>query len=428
MTVTTMDREAKSRCVQVMVLIAVIFQIRQFFLASQVTFNTTTIMTAPDYNVNASFTNQTSKQTTTHKPYFVFHVGIPKSGTTTIQCGLSKISGELASKDAYFYVGKPCPTNARLHNNETALGTHFMMFELNAGQLRYVGTKLKDRLQWHSKRNQSVILSSENFNVGISNKKGWDLLKNITQDFHVRIVVSYRRYFDWLPSFYFQHNHKAKKKMSLLTFIQNHLSKTTIHPTMEARNKYLPHFHDVQIFNMHQEGDLVTNFVCQTLPVATNVCNDRRKKQQTTTSSAVMSRQEQHKEVVVRPSSSFDFPRLIAGAKKLGYQETNKTKTRFDLFQTQHFSTYQQLSSCLSTELKQILLNRSMVFEENMVSSSCAANSNHHLQTLLVEHQKDHRDAFQKFLDKRKHCEINVTQALLNSSFLRFVFEEQDLQ
>jgi len=107
---------------------------------------------------------------------------------------------------------------------------------------------------------------------------------------------------------------------------------------------------------------------------------------------------------------------------------TNKTKTRFNLFQTLHFSAYQQFLSCLSAEQQQILLNRSMMFEETMVSSSSSANSNQHLQLLLVEHQKDHRDAFHKFLDKKKQCEINVTQALLNSSFLSFVFEEQNLR
>ena len=69
------------------------------------------------------------------KPLFLFHVGIPKSGTTTLQCGLVDLAKQLAVKSKLFYLGKPCePGQAgvdRLHrqNNETAIQGHYLQYE-----------------------------------------------------------------------------------------------------------------------------------------------------------------------------------------------------------------------------------------------------------------------------------------------------------
>ena len=130
------------------------------------------------------------------KPYFVFHVGPPKTATTTIQCGLSDVSGLLASKDSYYYLGKPCGA-ASLRNNETALRGHYLQYELDAGRLGYVGTRLEFRLKWHLSRGNNIVFSVETF--GLKTNQGWDALLSLLKDWNVRIVVAYRRYYEWIP-------------------------------------------------------------------------------------------------------------------------------------------------------------------------------------------------------------------------------------
>eukprot|EP00536_Pseudo-nitzschia_multiseries_P008583 jgi/Psemu1/305814/fgenesh1_kg.220_\ len=66
------------------------------------------------------------------RPYFILHIGPPKTATTFIQCGLQKLSKELADDDSYYFVGKHCAwSHSTMENGEKSIPGHFLIMGLN---------------------------------------------------------------------------------------------------------------------------------------------------------------------------------------------------------------------------------------------------------------------------------------------------------
>ena len=265
-------------------------------------------------------------------PRLVLHIGPPKTGTTSIQCGLIGLNQTLASLDNYYYIGKPCGGEG---NNNEMLKLHYVFYYLVEGKPLpdIMMVQLLDR---HLKLGHNVIMSSENW-YELDDKNGGleALLKILTLvGFDVTIVVAYRYYHEWLPSLYFQENYNprffGKKKnhpvtptfekymdthSSFLSRVDNYqhheIMNTTTptgggggsgsgvlttmmeqvhhHPTVSSVLRYSKHFKNVVIFDMHDAGqnqnhsnghdvndnvavDLVTNFICRALPTAEKTC------------------------------------------------------------------------------------------------------------------------------------------------------------
>jgi len=116
--------------------------------------------------------------------------------------------------------------------------------------------------------------------------------KNVTRNkWNMTVVVSYRRLHELLPSSYNQHFKKNRIKSEtredghhnwpgvqgnykIPTFLEYLANKVDLNKhisaqTYEAWGKDFP----VSIFNVHQEGDLTTNFVCQAIPDADRMCH-----------------------------------------------------------------------------------------------------------------------------------------------------------
>jgi hypothetical protein len=118
-----------------------------------------------------------------------------------------------------------------------------------------------------------------------------------------RIVVSSRHYHEWVPSWIQQYYRPAVYNKQVNTFedaggariptTQQFLEDPLFYhrhcyfgfddchydwlatdnaPAANVRNRFQRFFNDVQIFRYNQEGDLVTNFICQTLQFAEKTC------------------------------------------------------------------------------------------------------------------------------------------------------------
>jgi hypothetical protein len=117
-----------------------------------------------------------------------------------------------------------------------------------------------------------------------------------------RIVITSRQYHEWVPSWIQQEFRPAKwnKKYyeifhdsggaripTIPQFLENPLPyhwqchfddchydwvATDHAPAVIVRNQFQRHFNDIQIFPFNQEGDLATNFICQTLQFADKTC------------------------------------------------------------------------------------------------------------------------------------------------------------
>lgn len=152
---------------------------------------------------------------------------------------------------------------------------------------------------------KNLLLSDEN----LDSRFAWALREVINDNhFKVKVVLAYRRIHRWLPSWYSQIN-KSASKDSKGNFFRNELGQPELrphtewpnegglyvpnfsdwyqhfvgqfhssdlssnHPSIVFKNAYEPYFDDIEVYNMEQEGDLVTNFMCQMVPSASKTCN-----------------------------------------------------------------------------------------------------------------------------------------------------------
>ena len=189
------------------------------------------------------------------------------------------------------------------------------------------------------------------------------------------------------------------------------------HMALRATKIWSAQFDDVYVFNMHQEGELTTNFVCQVLPgPPTNVC----RKESTALSNTT---------IEARKALNMDFIRLVAAARELGWNMSKEnwknTKPLYETFQTTHPVEYQSLLSCLTEDEQEKLLNLSLAYEKELVATATANGNNKHLEELLLPSKlEEHREKFYKHVRKGKFCEFEAVRALSNTSslFVRYVF------
>ena len=190
--------------------------------------------------------------------WLVIHIGPPKTATTTIQCGLEQYSLRLAIQDKYHFLGGGCGIPDQeyvMPNSEQIVLRRLLIVALHSrkdkggGGIGHDGDpksqdhliKMIQRMAYLRQKQRSVILSGEQFGSQLSRRKYVmesfrDMLvvnpssmrstqpkyrpsNNSTrrrtmmipptptagfQSEHVRIVLAYRHFVDWLPSYYYQ--------------------------------------------------------------------------------------------------------------------------------------------------------------------------------------------------------------------------------
>jgi hypothetical protein len=194
------------------------------------------------------------KNSNADDPWFVLHIGPPKTATTSIQCGLERHALRLAKTDGYHYLGGGCGkamTAYYMPNGEATVSRLFLVGELNFRKRGKTVAELIARSRYLRQKGRSVILSSELFQSKLSstpmtmNKLSRTLMSQATgagfSPEKVRIVLAYRHFVDWLPSYYFQkHSMKYKsggETIGILQYIDNYLSKWEDHERFLVNNE-----------------------------------------------------------------------------------------------------------------------------------------------------------------------------------------------
>eukprot|EP00536_Pseudo-nitzschia_multiseries_P008126 jgi/Psemu1/287599/fgenesh1_pg.201_\ len=169
------------------------------------------------------------------RPWMILHVGPPKTGTTTIRHGLERIALRLAKDDNIYFIGCVLPDIVRIGgtvptNRTTAKNGNtydkpdnpeVTMFRVK--DFLWPGEPLEEftdvlRNHWRNKHN--VLVSSEILSSEFSNNpRYWKrvfkhlfLSSRVRGDdsaneepffgFNVKVVVTYRHFFEWLPSYW----------------------------------------------------------------------------------------------------------------------------------------------------------------------------------------------------------------------------------
>ena len=327
-----------------------------------------------------------SLSTTTSKPQFIIHIGPPKTATTTIQCVFEANSRALALDDHLYYLGTCCNKKRRLPNGELSLLGGLATDLDNYYRKKNDETKvtsnsnnqnlqlLLERMKHHYKffnsttaprstsgsskerathsttmiSHHNLLLSMEGLSRRLlpskprrktdkdddldDSQNGIAALASlVSKDWSPRIILTYRHYFDWLPSLYYQEqketfkyydkriqkivaeqgnntsieidnddgspqqHYQQHRLSSYEMFLKAELPKKQ-HMSLKAFKMYSKYFEDIEIFFFHyhnsqqqnqhqdqqqQQQTLGSNFVCQTMnDVAPNLCSTLMLEQQ----------------------------------------------------------------------------------------------------------------------------------------------------
>ncbi|KAL3912413.1 MAG: hypothetical protein SGILL_006894 [Bacillariaceae sp.] len=231
-----------------------------------------------------------------NRPTLVLHVGPQKTASTTLQNAWASPAEllDLLKQDNFAYA-KITPEKG--------------MFEcgLENGK-KYAGCqatgKLKKTIGDASRIGHNLILSDENLDEVYA-----PTLRQVIpdKDFKVKVVVVYRQIHHWVTSWYSQINKSTNtdQEGNILIDENGHLYRdehthfpdhggvyvppfsqwykefvkafdpenlAMEHPSIHFKSVYEPLFEDVEIFNMEEPGDLVTNFMCEMVPEAKQSC------------------------------------------------------------------------------------------------------------------------------------------------------------
>ena len=201
-------------------------------------------------------------------PWFVLHIGPPKTATTTIQCGLEKHSLRLAKTDGYHYLGGGCGSEGKSYimpNGEAVVLRKLIIDALMAGPKRKnpeAMQHLRDliaRSKSLRKKGRSVILSSELIgsklpaSARVMNTLKEIILSNTTTNnginfspSKVKIVLAYRHFIDWLPSYHYQRHALYFRDEPFAREDERKKKKFAVQPFLEYAETYLSKWEDHQ--------------------------------------------------------------------------------------------------------------------------------------------------------------------------------------
>jgi len=202
--------------------------------------------------------------------------------------------------------------------------------------------EFQNALTYHRERNHNLIYSFENWaSMPIHDHDSetdhkWELWMSLLQDWRVKIVISYRRYHEWLGSLINQHfkmtyldadakpinwpdaggwtipeipemwsNNFTPKYYYFESFFNENVS------PLNAYEKWSKYF-DVSIYDMYEEGDSTRNFVCNHLPGAKNTCSAKDFSLENMTDPEELL-------LVKNPSVGLHYDMLAVGAYKRGW-------------------------------------------------------------------------------------------------------------
>jgi hypothetical protein len=372
------------------------------------------------------------------KPYFILHVGPPKTATTTIQCALQDLSQELAEWDTTYYLGRQCgkyPTS--FPNGEESLSG-----DLKGNLQKGYGVILdafQARLAYHRHyRRHNVVLSMEGMSRALlyqdedadENDEGlMRLAALLGDDWNVQIVVTYRPYFEWIRSFYSQElreEHAGSKfswdyrHSSFQEYLQRHLESATRkkhiqglghHLSVRTNRAYARYFRNVKFFDLYQANNrtVVTNFICQNIPSAGKTC---RYLQDSTT----QRRFKDHK----YESDPFDALRILEAAYDQGLINSTRRPKKNILSRRVQEELGQHVGSdmvrCLPTITEEAFLRISLSFEKEMLELRGM-----YAPEKLRSGEHDHRLAFERAKAAGNFCEIDPARVLYDEKWRQFL-------
>lgn len=400
---------------------------------------------SPDFstlNDHAS-TNSTQEDKAEKKPWLILHIGPPKTGTTSIQCGLEKYSQHLMDLDNYYYMGIKCGQGRRksrdnkMANNETSIRGTALAYVMNGVMEPTSETnRIFERLDNHRNKGHNVIISSEHLMSVTAVQKTdinafWSNFKSLISGFQVKAVLVHRFVLDFVPSQYFQSFYTSSNTPipSFLTYLENSL---TFWATNQGRKaaKYIidfvpvmelwsQHF-DLKIMDFYSEnfgGDVFQHFVCSYVPNATNACQlvTQEKAKPNESGGAIRARVGG----TVQPLRAFFHAMQLYNISNLDDKtEHMKTKAKFLGNANQVFERFDILSNpyyldCMSSDQEARLKNYSLYVMQSYYQRELGSDMS---ELELADGIAKQNRLFEKIKAEGKYCDVNLEKLFFNDT------------
>ena len=385
---------------------------------------------------NASATTPTAANNNNDSTHLFIHVGPVKTGSTSIQCNLQV--NPFLKVDSYYFLGKMdrqcAPTKHRLvRPQKEFMHVQAFVFQYIKRGWFQQEVHLPYRQSFIEEMNQrnrhgiQTILSGEEF-CGILGLPDdlFQLFANLLDELEQEVTfqVVYRDFFEWAVSRYSFYElwhfpvdkFQGRSMASILddkvvdVFAVANTKACSPHDIWAYFNSKLPAFRKkvrVEVFNMHGEGDVGNRYVCS-LPNAQNACEASMKNLHLGTS---------------RPTNMnlLHSDRIAAAAWKaeMFYNASMLKTRRREINQVIQDHVQNHLNSsfidlpleCLSEEQLESLLQVSLRYGEDMLGNDFNA--------------ENMKSKFQKQIEQKKFCSVNVSAVLLDPDWQNFLQSER---
>lgn len=384
-------------------------------------------LTKQEVNVLVADTIRKEKGSESKKKRLYLHLGVQKSGTTTLQESLYANSGRLRMNGFNYICHGKYPVHMDGENN--CLGNPALQCS-EEDILKDKPLMMFRKCLSESKGKHSVYSGETLISDIVDTEHNWKILQNELKDFDVTVILTYRRYFEWLPSYYFQLHRRFEPgvgtgwidESALPTFPdwyhliandadplpasitrrwQAEVGRGEMHPIESEIAKISPYFPDVRIHNMHaRSGDFVTSFYCDIIN-AEFACKDRR-----------LSKDK-------NPTKSHDYDVLSLAAYHKGLIFNPKELSRANVAVSARLHHLKNINfhngselplKCLSSEQQDELLIRSLELEQRILPGWYEN----------PEFEVEHLSRFESYAERGKFCGVDSVKALEDEQWQYF--------
>jgi hypothetical protein len=371
------------------------------------------------------------------QPRVFLHIGPHKSATTTIQCALHQYAPFLKN-DSMVYLGKVdlpfCGGNSKSKKQPK-----------QDDRIRKLDKCLQDddcwqglTKEWDNYRTQGLdlILSKEALSDWTSSNHSdasfrnlfWDRLSTSLHDWNVTVLVTYRRYYQWLPSAHAQHSYHTMVQSnqpwpttnsqpptfaSVLKDVLNE-GQAPPYPYLDSILKFpFPSTWNVHTLTLHdddesssspkKDDDIVTTLLCHIFQ-APYTCQKYH---------AISPKRTSKAEALVydRLNVQANLWGWMAGGRR--FARMKATRQFVEQQQQQRLDTHTFPTDCPDPALLELFLERSLALERQILGSRNGSSSS-------SSDNKKNEEAYSRgfWNATSTFCTVNATQVLLHDSNL----------
>lgn len=392
----------------------------------------------------------TAIKATTKRPIMILHIGPRKTASTTLQVSLGN-SRDALLKDNFIYIRKEdicfmslftvkCSTRFNFNNAFFKYLKNKFNLDITPNKSLSNDNIFLNGIETLRKNGINIVLSSEEAAYRIKTSTNYNKLQKLTNGWDVRVVVTYRRYFDWLLSDYDQNCNRFRGiNLNISTFNDYYDSSIFHHKNlmyapldMTLYDRWKSYYNNVYVFNMYSDNTnnsntnndddddpIYTRFICQSIPEAQHTCDALKngsliipsKTKQANTATSKISATALLITIILNGQGDIDFDnknyKYFKAAKIIDKYLLDHHYTKVDIMNSynatnaRNRNVKKQKITCLRKEYVVDILRKSIDIEKKLLSKFHYSSKNSNGETAL-------KPLFKQYWKEKRFCQLDV--------------------